>query len=113
MNLCADGIRAPEKKDKKGDSWVINQWRVHTEQDQDCGLVINGTTDMSEFNANRWFCKNRGKHTIFQRQQDHFVLPETQWNSDSHKKRCDNWLKEQKKTGALGINLKEKNWWRL
>lgn len=74
---------------------------------------------MTEFDANLWFCENRGNHTIFQRQQDHHVLPETQWHGDSHKKRCDGWLKglhkkekkakaeEQKKIKAAEKKLKE------
>jgi hypothetical protein len=98
----------PEKKDTKGDSSVINQWRVHTELDRDCGLVKNGTANMSEFDANRWFCENRGNHTIFQRQQDHHVLPETQWEFDSHKKRCDKWLKALHKKEKQ-VKAKDKN----
>jgi hypothetical protein len=102
----------PEKKDKKGDSFAISQWRIHTELDRDCGLIQGATANMTEFDANLWFCENRGNHTIFQRQQDHHLVPETQWNFDSHKKRCDKWLKDlHKKENRAKSKEKKKLGW--
>lgn len=109
LNYCSMSIRLPEKKDEKGDSSLINQWRVHNEPDEDCVMIIEGTRGMEELEANTAFCENRLGHTVFDRQKDHYTLPETLKDVPSHQKMCQNWLKDQKKASEKERKEQEKN----
>jgi hypothetical protein len=59
-------------------------------------LVVNGTMRMTdEVEANFWFCENHGNHTIFERQKNHYVLPQL-GEKNSHAKKCKSWLHNYK-----------------
>jgi hypothetical protein len=52
---------------------------------------------MTETAANFWFCENRGNHTVFKREFDHYILPELSEKKPAHKLKCEGWLKEEKR----------------
>ena len=85
-----------------GDWWrrpdeQINFTYPYSEEDQDCGLILEGTASMTEFEANVWFCENHGNHTVFERQTWLHNLPQGGGPYKSHAKKCGVWLKDPKR----------------
>jgi hypothetical protein len=55
------------------------------------------TWNMTEFEANVWFCENVGNHTVWQRQNKDYVLPESLTAKQAHHNKCKEWIKKAKK----------------
>ncbi|KAF8851992.1 hypothetical protein BDZ45DRAFT_765053 [Acephala macrosclerotiorum] len=99
LALCGAGVRLPEEKDRdrSKNSWVINFSKPTNEVDKDCDLVGNAVRNMTELEANEWFCDldGRSHHTVFQRQFASYTLPQTWWIRSASHKKCHAWIKQQ------------------
>lgn len=81
------------------DSIAINRFRPTNKRDEDCDLIQHAVRNMTETQANEWFCDfdGRSHHTVHQRQILSYMLPHTLWIMPAHKKKCHNWIKREGK----------------
>jgi hypothetical protein len=70
MATCGQNVHWPQYKE---DQWnLLERWRVkYNAKDKDCDMISEATKDMDETESNRWFCKGKPHHGVFERERSH------------------------------------------
>lgn len=71
-------------------------------------MIMEATKNMDDNTATTWFCEHQGNHTVFEREQGHYYIdPPYSKNPQTHKGRCEGWLKVQKAARKQEIEAEE------